>query len=162
MIPANESLTAKDDRTNWLPLLELSAREVFEIMLGCKLTPMPGDQTPGSPDFTAMVGLAGQLCGLLSIRCTADSAILIASKMLGVSLKEANSQMWDAVGEVCNMVAGNFKSKLAGLGDHCMLSVPTVITGGDYTFHALSDSGPLELTMLFEGAPLQIVLEVHS
>ncbi len=150
------------NRSSWLPLLEVATREVFEIMLGCKLSQATGMEYAGRRDFTAMVGFAGQLCGLLSIHCSTESAALIASRMLGVSPKDANSHMWDAVGEVCNMVAGNFKSKLAGLGDGCMLSVPSVITGGDYTFRALSDSGPLELTLLFEGAPLQIVLEVHS
>jgi len=70
--------------------------------------------------------------------------------------------MWDAAGEVCNMVAGNFKNKIAGLGDGCMLSVPTVITGTDYNMHSLADSGKLRANMVFEGSPLLISLEIHS
>jgi len=159
---ANAESSGNGERINWLPLLDVATREVFEIMLGSKLT-QPLDHEPiASCEVTAMVGLAGQLCGLLSLRCGAKSAALIASKMLAIDVKDANSEMWDAVGEVCNMVAGNFKSKLTGLGDRCMLSVPSVITGGDYNFHALTDSGPLELTFLFEGAPLQVALELHS
>ena len=47
--------------------------------------------------------------------------------------------MWDALGEICNMVAGNFKNKVSGLGNGCMLSVPTVITGRDYHCHSLGE-----------------------
>ena len=36
------------------------------------------------------------------------------------------------LGELRNMIAGNFKLKVTSLADHCMLSVPTVITGDDY------------------------------
>jgi hypothetical protein len=60
------------------------------------------------------------------------------------------------------MIAGNFKNKLSGMGDGCMLSVPTVITGSDYCCRSLSDTGPLEVTFGFEGAPIRVELEVHS
>jgi chemotaxis protein CheX len=161
MKSANEMLTNEGVPESWLPLLELAVREVFEIMLACKLDPLVNlDPTP--LEFTAMVGLAGQLCGVITMRSTAKSAVLMASKMLGVDPKDADQQTWDAMGEVANMIAGNFKNKLTGLGDKCMLSVPTVITGGDYTFHSLADAGPLEVMFLFEGAPVLVSLEVHS
>ncbi len=84
-----------------------------------------------------MVGLAGELCGILTIRCSAKTAARMASRMLGTDLESAGPEKWDALGEICNMVAGNFKNKIAGLGDGCMLSAPTVITGGDYSLHAM-------------------------
>lgn len=146
---------------SWRPMLELAAREVFEIMLGCKLEG-PTDEPSLSCEFTAMVGLAGQLCGLLTLRCGTKSAALMASKMLGTEIKEEDQQMWDAIGEIANMVAGNFKNKLTGMGDGCMLSVPTVITGSDYSCRSMADTAPLEVAFLFEGAPVIIALELHS
>ena len=87
----------------------------------------------------------------------------MASKMLGVDAENAGQEMWDAVGEVCNMVAGNFKNKITGLGDGCMLSVPTVITGGDYNLHSLADdSDGMRATMLFEASPIVFSLQIHS
>src|SRR5262249_31138935 len=119
--------------------------------------------TPPPPfEVTAMVGLAGQLCGVLTLRCDSPSANLMAAKMLGVDIKDANEQMWDALGEVCNMIAGNFKNKLTGIGDRCMLSVPTVVTGADYSLHALTDGGPLERVFSFGNSSILISLEVHS
>jgi chemotaxis protein CheX len=161
MNSANELIVHHDSPEEWRPFLELACREVFEIMLGCKLEPY-NSADPVPPEFTAMVGLAGQLCGVLTLRCTAKSATLMASKMLGIDPKQADEHMWDALGEVCNMIAGNFKNKLTGMADRCMLSVPTVITGADYSFHALADAGPLEVLFTFEGAPINVALEVHS
>ncbi len=70
--------------------------------------------------------------------------------------------MSDALGEICNMVAGNFKNKISGMGDGCMLSPPTVITGTDYSTHSLADSPGLELRLLFENLPIIISLQIHS
>jgi chemotaxis protein CheX len=113
-------------------------------------------------DMTSMVGLAGQLCGVLSIRCSQQAARLMASKMLGIDLEQVGPELCDAFGEVCNMVAGNFKNKIAGLGDGCILSVPTVITGNDYSLHSPADSDALELRLTFEGMTLVTSLKVQD
>jgi chemotaxis protein CheX len=161
MKTANEITASDKVPEGWSPLLELAAREVFEIMLGCKLE-MQTAPAPVSGDFTAMVGLAGQLCGLLTLHCSAHSAALMASRMLGADIKETAPEMWDAIGEIANMIAGNFKNKLTGMGDRCVLSVPTVITGSDYNLRSMADTGPLEVAFLFEGAPISVAVEVHS
>jgi chemotaxis protein CheX len=161
MKTANEIAQPNGIPENWQPFLELAAREVFEIMLGCKLEPQDAG-SPATAEITAMVGLAGQLCGLLTLRCSSQSATLMASKMLGVSVSQVDEQMWDAMGEIANMVAGNFKNKLTGMADRCMLSVPTVITGSDYSCRSMADTGPLEVTMLFEGAPVTVAVEIHT
>ena len=147
--------------TNWVPLLDTAAKEVFELMMGCQLTPSPSADDVNL-DVTSMVGLAGQLCGVLSVRCDGKAAALMTSKMLGVPLNKVGPEVSDAVGEICNMVAGNFKNKIVGLAEGCMLSPPTVITGSDYNLHSLSDFPALEVRMLFESMPIVISLEIHS
>ena len=109
-----------------------------------------------------MVGLAGQLCGVLSVRCSGQAAALMTSKMLGVALDKVGPEVADALGEVCNMVAGNFKNKITGLAEGCMLSPPTVITGSDYTLRSHADSTALEVRLLFESLLIVISLQVHS
>jgi chemotaxis protein CheX len=147
-------------RESWGPLLQLAAQEVFDTMLGPGLT-VPLEPAPDSGlDITAMVGLAGELCGVVTIRCSGDSAAVMAARLLGTEPDQANHEMWDAIGEICNMVAGNFKNKIAGLG--CMLSVPTVITGGNYRLHSVADEEALHLAMAFDGAAVIISLQVHS
>jgi chemotaxis protein CheX len=86
----------------------------------------------------------------------------MTSKMLGVPLDKVGPEVSDALGEVCNMIAGNFKNKIAGLAEGCMLSPPTVITGSDYNLHSMGDRPALEVRMLFENMPIVISLEIHS
>ncbi len=161
MNAANPAMAAGTGRECWLPTLQLAMQEVFELMLASPL------QVPAEPpsieglDITSMVGLAGQLCGILTVRCSAKSAARMASRMLGIDVEKAGPEMWDAVGEICNMVAGNFKNKISGLGDGCMLSVPTVITGADYNLHAMVND-QIQTILLFEGEPIALTLEVHS
>jgi len=161
MKSVNEMLAANGSHENWRPLLDVAVREVFELMLSCQLT-APATLEDKTLDVTAMVGLAGQLCGVLSIRCEGKAAALMASKMLGVPLDKVGPEVADALGEVCNMVAGNFKNKISGLSEGCMLSPPTVITGSDYDLHSMADSPVVEVEMLFESMPLVISLLIHS
>jgi len=161
MNASNPSLASGAGRECWLPTLQLAMQEVFELMLACPL------QIPSAPpveeglDITAMVGLAGQLCGILTVRCSARSAARMASRMLGIDPDNGGPEVWDAMGEICNMVAGNFKNKISGLGDGCMLSVPTVITGGDYNLRSPVNE-EFRTVLLFEGEIVVLSLEVHS
>jgi chemotaxis protein CheX len=123
MKTVGELLAAGSGHKDWIPLLDTAAKEVFELMLSSQLTTM-GTVEKVNMDVTAMVGLAGQLCGVLSVRCTEKSAALMTSKMLGVAVDKVGPEVADALGEVCNMVAGNFKNKIAGLAEGCMLSPP--------------------------------------
>jgi chemotaxis protein CheX len=161
MKSANELLAGNGSRDTWIPLLETATREVFELMLSCQLT-APATAEEPTQEVTAMVGLAGQLCGVLSVRCDNKAAALMTSKMLGVPLDKVGEEVSDALGEVCNMVAGNFKNKIAGLAEGCMLSPPTVVTGSDYSLHSLAESPGLEINLLFERMPIMISLQIHS
>lgn len=152
---------AASRREYWAPLLELSAQEVFGLMLGERLDTPPEPAPENSLDVTSMVGLAGSLCGLLTLRCSSKSAALMATKMLGADGAGAKSQMEDAVGEVCNMVAGNFKNKISGIGDGCKLSVPTVITGSNYSLCTLANDYTMEINLLFQGSHIVISLQLN-
>jgi len=155
------SFVTRSKEENWLPVLELAVEEVFEIMLGCRVKPVaPAEHTPNG-EFTAMIGLAGALCGILTVCCSATTAGQIAKSMLGDAAKSAD-EVGDALGEVCNMIAGNFKNKLAGTDERCMLSVPSVVSGGEYSLHSLAAGNAVETVMLFEGAPVDVRLQLQS
>jgi len=161
MRAAGELLSTRKGHDTWIPLLELAIREVFELMLGSQLD-LPGDESRELPGISAMVGLAGQICGVMSIRCDTKTACRMASKMLGAEPEPKSAELQDAFGEICNMVAGNFKNKITGMSEKCLLSVPTVVTGSDYTLRSLADSDTIEVTMLFERLPFNVSLEIHS
>ena len=157
------SLVARSHEENWLPILELAVEEVFEIMLGSRVKPAAkSGYAHSAGGFTAMVGLAGGLCGILTFSSDRDTARELAKCMLGPEIADSEEQVSDALGEICNMIAGNFKNKLAGTDGRCMLSVPTVIKGEEYSFRSLADGENLETVMLFGEAPVSVTLQLHS
>ena len=160
MKTTSEALADNKSHELWIPVLEVATQEVFDLMLNSKLA-IHSDPAAEEMDITSMVGLAGKLCGVLSIRSAHKTASIMASKMLGMAPDEVGPELCDAFGEVCNMVAGNFKNKISGLSDGCMLSVPTVITGHDYSLHSPTDSVAIKANMLFEDMSMIVTLQVN-
>lgn len=154
--------TEMKDCENWRELLAKAACEVFEVMVGTSLVKARDHGLTVIADYTAMVGIAGGLCGVLSIRGSSESARRIAANMLGVDDVNSGSSVLDAFGEVCNMIAGSFKSRIGGSGDSCALSVPTVISGKDYSLYSLANEERIEVIFTFEGRPLSVTLDLHS
>jgi chemotaxis protein CheX len=155
------TFVTRSHEENWLPILQLAVEEVFEIMLGCRVTPATQPEHQPNGELTAMIGLAGSLCGILTVRCDMKTAYQVTKSMLGDAAK-SEEEVADAVGEICNMIAGNFKNKLAGADERCMLSVPTVITGGEYSLHSLAEGNSMETVLLFEDAPIAVRLQLQS
>jgi chemotaxis protein CheX len=155
----NQKDSSPEKLEDLLPIIELSAKEVFSQMANSELT-RAENYHPAASNVTAMVGLAGRLTGAMSVRCEKEAATLIASRMLGISLVDAAPNADDAIGEICNMVAGNFKFKIPGLGDGCFLTPPSVVTGGDYAVHARPETPRIHLTLLIEDRPVMISLYV--
>lgn len=148
--------------SHWKGILECAAMEVFSMMAGVNLAVFPEELTEPHGDRTAMVGLAGALCGMITIRCSSQLAEKLAAKMLGEDAAENPSVTGDAMGELCNMVAGSFKSKIASLSDHCLLSVPTVIWGEDYVVQTIPPHEGFQLALSLDGEPLWFSLIIHT
>jgi outer membrane protein OmpA-like peptidoglycan-associated protein len=108
-VSTDTSLVARSHEENWLPILELAVEEVFEIMVGCRVKPSGQFVPRPNGEFTAMVGLAGSLCGVLTVRCDAETARRVAKSMLG-DTADSEQEVADALGEICNMITGNFES----------------------------------------------------
>jgi len=159
---ADSPVVTRSRQKEWLPILELAVQEVFEIMLGSRLAPVAESEPPPQREFTAIVSLAGSLRGIITFSCGSQSAGQIAAHMLGPEISHAEGQVSDAIGEICNMIAGNFKNKLTGLGGLCLLSVPAVVTGQGLRFHSMAGGDSLEIVLLFEGSPVVIRLDLHA
>ena len=146
---------------NWDMALDAATSEVFQMMLNCDLSALPGSQ-PAMAEVTAVIGLAGAICGVFSLKCSAHAAVLMTAAMLGIPAAEVNHQEMDAVSEVCNMLAGNFKAKLNGIGDRCMLSVPTVVSGADYRLRTIVNGVSVARGYLFQGEPMWVSVDVEK
>ena len=147
---------------NWKSVLECAILEVFEMMAATRLELNPESTEEPHGEQTAMVGLAGSLCGMVTIRCSQPSATRFASLMLGGASSSNASTIRDAMGELCNMIAGNFKAKVSNLADSCVLSVPTVITGEDYSMSPMDPSDGVTIALNFDGDPMWVSLITHG
>ncbi|MBS1822745.1 MAG: chemotaxis protein CheX [Acidobacteria bacterium] len=139
-------------------LLDQSVDEVFATMLGSAVTVSESAVAPTNIPITltAVVGLAGALSGGYSIVVNEATAKQIAAAMLGIEIAELNGDVYDALGEIANILAGAWKSKIPALHAACLLSVPTVVTGTHYDIHRKTTAFRMARSYWFHDSPLTI------
>jgi chemotaxis protein CheX len=155
------TVAAKPPTAAWHPVLESAAREIFNVMLGLPLQRVTVEP-PLVADLTVMVGISGPTRGIFGLHCTASTACRLAELLMGAQTDEFDERVLDACGELANMVAGVFKAKIPDLGESCVLSVPSVISGADYHLHSASSAEHVELSLSFEGSPLWLTLDLMN
>ena len=89
---------------------------------------------PLQQSITGMVGLAGLHKGVLAIHIPHQVAFDITSSFLGMNVDEINADVQDAIGEIANMLGGNLKTILSDKGKDIQLSLPSTISGDQYSF----------------------------
>jgi chemotaxis protein CheX len=115
--------------------LDKAVEEVFHLMMGMRCLPVVEHPAEERQMISAMIGLAGVMSGIC-VLCAGETVVLrIAEMLMGTPMPTLNDLVKDAVGEVCNMIAGAWKSRLPSLASQCMLSTPTIITGTNYQLH---------------------------
>jgi chemotaxis protein CheX len=82
----------------------------------------------------------------------------IAALMTGMEFSEIDDTVKDGIGEICNMLAGAWKSKVPDLAANCGLSVPAVITGRDYNLHVQAPEFQLHHTYGFENGNFEVTI----
>lgn len=115
--------------------------DIFDTMLSMNLEPIDeggagidrGNQIVGS------VGFAGNVLGNVNIHVKADFARLITAQMLGMETDEieVEEEIFDVIGELCNMLGGDIKSRLCDIGFLCELSIPFVTGGNDLKLESM-------------------------
>lgn len=109
---------------------------VFQTMLSVKPTRckvrVGGGNGDGYRDcLTSLVGISGQVQGVVVLRFPPATALEMAKRMLGTELAEVNEEVIDAISEIVNMVAGSAKAKL-NYDPPLDLGLPTVVQGNNY------------------------------
>jgi chemotaxis protein CheX len=106
--------------------------DVFASMIFIDIVAESTEPEP-SPDIeqnlSSLIGLAGDLKGILGIHCPSTVALGITSAMLGMEVTELGEDVKDAIGEIANMVAGGLKVALASHDKKIELAIPTTVIG---------------------------------
>jgi chemotaxis protein CheX len=125
-----------------LATLEGAARDVFEKMVLRSIESRAPirDHAPRLPSsVTGTVAFAGDQCGVMALHSTTEAARAIAGAMLGIPASQVNGEMRDAIGEIANMIAGTFRTRMAASGHRWAISIPTVTTGSDLSTTYVGD-----------------------
>ena len=138
--------------------LDASVDEVFQTTLGVTCTRAWQPVGPETESVTAVVGFGGMLTGACVFRSGGMAAQTIAARMTGMEFSEIDDTVKDAVGEICNMLAGTWKSKVPELASHCDLSVPAVISGHDYKLHVQAPEFTLRHGFRFEDSFFEVTI----
>ena len=122
--------------------LDQAVEEVFGLMLGVTVVAIDQEQSTGSASetLTAVIGLAGALSGACTVQAKAETAIHMTARLVGMEIDSVDDGVLDGLGEISNMLAGAWKSKIPALSAACLLSVPTVVTGTQYVVHRQTPS----------------------
>jgi len=120
-----------------------ATREIFSTMVMMAVAdnfPLKEPVKRFKCSITGMVGFAGTYSGMISIHCPVPLALKITSNMLGQNSDDVDSDLKDAIGEIANMLGGSVKQELSKGGLDIKLSIPTVISGENYTINSLADN----------------------
>ncbi|MFZ0274835.1 MAG: chemotaxis protein CheX [Acidobacteriaceae bacterium] len=138
--------------------LDRATDEVFSTMMGIGCAPAETDTGSERGSISAVIGLAGALSGSLVLHTSGAAAMRIAEKMTGIDPGEVDGMVRDAIGEVCNMVAGAWKGFDPALASGCLLSTPTVVAGTSYELFSQRAPIRVERSYRFEDLTFQITI----
>ncbi len=97
------------------------------------LQPPPVQQN----DICALIGFSGDSQGICSLTFDTKVAVQLVSRFLGEEVTEVDEGVYDAVGEMINIIAGNAKAEMSS--SKVMISLPSVMHGEKYSMSMPKD-----------------------
>lgn len=117
-------------------LVSSAVASVFGTMLN-----LPVDEesesahvNPNEAQIAGSVGFVGVVTGVVFIYSTVTFARNVTRRMIGHDAGITGEEMVnDAFGEITNMVVGHIKSRLGDRGMQCVLTIPSILRGSQFT-----------------------------
>lgn len=126
------------------PFVE-AAKNVFETMVYTKLEPQKPSikkDNISKGDISAVLGMSGEIerasgkCNykaMLVLSFPYNTYFKVAGAMLSESYSSYVPEIHDVGGEIVNMIMGNAKRDLKGMGYSSNMAIPSMIEGKDHT-----------------------------
>ncbi|HET9371995.1 MAG TPA: chemotaxis protein CheX [Vicinamibacterales bacterium] len=139
-------------------------RDVFKAMVFRDVQTLPARaERPAPADgpcVVATVAFAGSRSGVVLFTSSADTARGIVGSMLNIPKHDVNGEVADGIGEIANLIAGSFRTRMAQSGPPWAISVPTVIIGSalETRFVANVSRASVPIEMQGERAYVDLVL----
>ncbi|RNC71816.1 MAG: chemotaxis protein CheX [Desulfuromonadales bacterium] len=114
--------------------------------------------------ISGMVGLGGDVSGMVGIHIPEEFAKIATASMLGMEVSEIESDgdVNDAVGEITNMLAGEMKMLFTGKGLAACLSTPSIVAGKEYTVEVVSSGTAVVVPFTHAGHRFLATLQIEG
>jgi len=109
-------------------------------------------------DVSGIIGFTGETSGTVSVSFNESCILKIVSSMFGEEITEMNSEIADAVGEITNMISGQARQELEGIGRLFHAAIPSVVTGKEHEIKT-NAKGP-KVAIPFDTAAGSFTIEV--
>ncbi|MDA3903475.1 MAG: chemotaxis protein CheX [Desulfuromusa sp.] len=130
------------------------------------------DVTPGEPfkradsklvnSISGIIGLAGEIKGMLAIHLPDKTALAITTAFLGMDVEDIDEDVCDAVGELANMLGGSIKTTFDPGGSKVQLSMPSAIHGEEYAVDCLTNAESVTVPFAFNGQTFLVELQISQ
>jgi chemotaxis protein CheX len=135
----------------------IAVTKTLETMVGCKVT-REAPQLKKNPQtlypISGIIGLSGVVAGTVVLTMSKELALKSASAMLMEDCKELNADVFDAVGELTNVIAGNAKAQLEEY--KLSLSLPNVINGEATELRFPENCQPITIPFQTDFGPMAV------
>lgn len=136
-------------------------KEVFSTMLMTELasgTVLANKKCEVDSNLTSMIGLGGDIRGVLAIHTPAKVAMAITGGFLGIDIASIDEDVKDAIGEIANMVAGNLKVTYAEYDKKIELAIPTTIVGESFTVGGIAEASRITVPFIMDDSTFWVEL----
>lgn len=110
-------------------------------------------------DVVSKVQFTGPAVGTFTLHFRTDLALKVTSNMLQTSVTVMNGDVDDAIKEICNMIAGGIKTRLAQRGVNVEYSLPVVEQSQAQT---PSNNEVLVFSFDVDGHPFHISMNINK
>ena len=141
----------------------VAVTKTLETMVGCQVSRGVPElkQNPHTLfPISGIIGLSGVVVGTVVLTMSKELALKCASVMLMEEFTEFNSDVFDAVGELTNVIAGNAKAQIEEY--HLSLSLPNVIQGEDTEIRFPEQCQPITIPFTTDHGPLAVEIGFTS
>ena len=140
-------------------------QEIFSSMVMLDVTPGEPFERPDNKltdSISGIIGLAGEIKGMLAIHLPSEAALAITTAFLGMDVEEIDEDVCDAIGELANMLGGSMKTILDPGGSNIQLSMPSAVHGEEYAVDCLAGAESVTVPFTFNGQTFIVELQISQ
>lgn len=107
-------------------------------------------------DVTGVIGITGESNGTIAVTFEEETILKIVSNMFGEEMKQLNSEVADAVGELTNMISGQARRELEENGKVFEAAIPSVVSGKNHQITHYTDGPKIAIPFTTDGGRFTI------